>query len=167
MPSSHRRPLRQPARHVRRGGLTLAELLVTLAVLGIVAGIGAMLFIPMWRRHQGESFVQTLVQNINTSRSRTMSTGTPNRVVLLTESAYRVDTRAGTTWAAGAPVVSANVRLGGFTSGDYLQFDTKGFVTSHTSGGVTRSTPISSITATFAGKTRTVRVTLIGLAREF
>ncbi|WP_027481446.1 prepilin-type N-terminal cleavage/methylation domain-containing protein [Deinococcus pimensis] len=147
-----------------RSGLTLLELLVALAVLGIalaLVGLG----LGSWRtRLSGEQFVQGLAYDLNLSRSRTMATAVTQRVVLVDASTYRVERQTATGWQTTSTVRARGAALTSLAGGACrFEYDTRGFMFAYTCGG--NLTSNTNVTATVAGKARTVTVTALGIAR--
>ena len=148
-----------------QAGLSLLELLVTLAVAGIILGIAGYGLLGPIRTARAESFIQDLVQNINSARSQTMARGAPYRIVFVSGGRYTVNRKkTDGTFEKLDDQTSSAVTLGGITAGDYLDFNTRGFVQGYNASAVSKV--IASMTASYPGKTRQLQITYLGLARE-
>ncbi len=152
-------------RQRRQLGFTLIELLIFLAVLSIVFTLVGLTFSAGRGKARGETFVQTLAQDINTTRSITMSQGQVYRIVLVDSHGYEIDRQtAGGDWHKVAAKRDPNVTLSGFDPGDYIVFNTRGYTRTYNPGG--SSATVATLTAHFDGHSRRITITVLGLAEE-
>ncbi|GGN36731.1 pilus assembly FimT family protein [Deinococcus daejeonensis] len=145
-----------------QAGFTLLELLVTLAVLGILAGITGMLLLPWIQKQQVRADLSDLTADFNLYRSRSMSQGTPY-CITLTPSQYTVSTGCGGTLTTVKTQTFSRAQLQLTNVATVYTFSTKGLVDATSAGGAKMSN------TTFVGKqgssSGTVLVTALGFAR--
>lgn len=143
-------------------GFTLLEMLVTLAVLGILMGIVGLTLLPWLQRQQVKSDLSDLVADFNLYRTKTMSQGAPY-CITLSASQYTVATNCNTTPTTVKTQVFRRAQLQLTNVATVYTFNTKGLVKSTSSGGALMSN------TTFVGKqgtaSGTVLVTALGFAR--
>lgn len=165
-------------------GFTLLEMLIVLAIVGILLAVGVV-NITRWRdKAQAENFVQGFAADMNRYRMLGVSTATPYRLRLTDSSSYVVE--RGTLSAAARVygdcsklmtsdpnVSSVSTVLSrsepavtiGLTGATIFQFDSRGNLCAFTSGGAATQATNLSMVMTKVGVTRSVIVTALGLAK--
>ncbi|WP_309570228.1 prepilin-type N-terminal cleavage/methylation domain-containing protein [Deinococcus sp.] len=160
---THHPPLPHPATQ----GFTLIEMLITLAVLGIILGIAAPAMLNWKAKLDADNFLASLASDLNTSRTRAMSTGQRRQIRLLDAKSYVVENQAvgSSTWTTvRTGTASSNVINLTTTSGRIYGFQSVGFVTVTTSTGTAASN--YDITALTGTGQKIITVTALGLARR-
>lgn len=120
--------LKLSSRSNQRAGMTLIEFLLVLAVLGVLFGLGAMLFTRSNQRTRLESATTELSQTVMQARSRALATGSAHRVLVAGSTQYVLQVEGGGSWSTERTIdLSGGVTLTAPASGSTLTFDTRGF----------------------------------------
>lgn len=152
-----------PERGRRSAGYTLLELLVVMAVAGILLAVGGLMLSRQLSDARSMDFVEALAQDINLARSVAMARGERTEIQFTSANRYVVRNLD----AAGQPVLAsqtnAAVTISAVNVGDRLTCYSSGFCLGSTSGGAAKT--ISQVKCTFNGKTRVLSLTVLGLTR--
>lgn len=112
----------------RRAGMTIVELLLVIAILGVVLGLGSMMFTRQNEVVTLESAASELSQTIGQARSRALQRGNEHRVRIISSTNYVLETFDGSSWETDRSVaLPAGVTLVVPASGSSVTFDTRGF----------------------------------------
>lgn len=153
------------ASHRRTAGFTLLEMLVVMAIAGILLAIIGVTYQNNLRNAKSSDFIEALAQDINLARSTAMAKGRDVQVELTTASAYQVTSVNPVTNKVYTLASNANtsVLMSGFTAGDKIVCSSRGFCLAQSSSGA--GTTINQISCTANGKTRVMSITVLGLTR--
>lgn len=150
----------------RTNGFTLLELLVLLAMLGILLGIAAVASAQWRATTQLNSFLAELAYDINLTRTTTLSTGQIRRVRLVNARQYVIEQQdASLAWASiKTQTAVKDVLLLSAASATHFKFSTRGSVEATTQ--TNQFTTNTAIKASIAGQPRQINVTALGIARR-
>lgn len=146
-------------------GMTLLEVLVVLAMAGILMAIAASSMAGYRARLAADSFLSGLAADLNVSRSRTMATGQVRRVRLLGAGSYVVEQSpdGASAWTtlrtATAP---QNVLDMAQTVARAYVYTPRGTINVYTGGG--QRTTSADIRALVGSGSRVITVTALGIA---
>ncbi|WP_370293836.1 Tfp pilus assembly protein FimT/FimU [Deinococcus sp. KSM4-11] len=156
-----------PHPHSATAGFTLVEMLITLAVLGIIMGIAAPTMLNWKNTRDADNFLASLAGDLNASRTRAMATGQERRIRLLDARTYVVENQAigSSTWTTvRTGTASSDVIDLTNTLGRTYDFKSVGFATITTAAGVVASS--NDIKALKGSGQKTLSVTALGLVRR-
>lgn len=111
-------------------GFTILELLIVLAVAGILMAIGASTLMGLRGTLTVEEVAQQLVQDVQTTRARAMSSGNDWRLVVTDTQSYVLqeeDDSSGDWSDRIERTLPAGSRLANVSNDDLLEFDSRGF----------------------------------------
>lgn len=148
-------------------GFTLLEMLVTLAVLGILLSIGFMSAAGWREKLRADNFLAELTSDFNVSRTRTLATGQVRRIRLVDARNYVIETAA--TKSGPWTVIRTStypkpiLDFPNTMTRKYV-FSSRGFVeTYNQTGQLTSSTTIKAL---LGSGLKTISVTALGIARR-
>ncbi|UQN09989.1 prepilin-type N-terminal cleavage/methylation domain-containing protein [Deinococcus sp. QL22] len=150
----------------RMNGFTLLELLVLLAMLGILLGISAVASAQWRSTTQLNNFLAELAYDINVTRTSTLSTGQIRRVRLVNTRQYVIEQLGPTnTWVSlKTQTAFKDLLLLSAASAVNFEFSTRGSVEARTQ--TDQITTNTGIKASIAGQPRQINVTALGIARR-
>ncbi|MCL4454037.1 MAG: prepilin-type N-terminal cleavage/methylation domain-containing protein [Deinococcus sp.] len=142
-------------------GFTLVEILISIAVLGILSGIAAMSLFGLQKQLNLESAAQTLSQDIQSSRARSLSTSNSWRLRITSTNGYVLEEETGNTWTVRKTVsLGGVIKLTNVSVGDSVSFDTRGFATFNLGGSA-----LGEIRVTDSSRTLRVLPSMVGAVR--
>ncbi|GGR07612.1 pilus assembly FimT family protein [Deinococcus ruber] len=147
----------------RQSGFTVLELLVVMAIIGILSAVA---FIALTKRNnqlQNLQFIEKLGQDINYARSIAMAKGQKVQIQFNSLNGYTVTNIESSPQMTIATASNSQVALGNISLGDKIVCSSTGFCFGYTSANALKT--ISSITATTGTNTKTLSITLLGLTR--
>jgi len=153
-------PVKQNARHA---GFTLLELLIAMAIIGILAVLGEIGLTRNIQNAQNDQFIETLGQDINTARSLAMARSQRTQLTFNTLSSYTVTFPDDAAAAQIASASNTRVTLGGVTPGDKIICASGGFCLGYSAAGALKSIP--QLTATTQNGVKTMSISVLGLTR--
>ena len=164
MTNDRHRPLPRGAPSRLRAGFTLLELLVVMAIIGILAGLASLYLVHNNTQAQARSFMDGLAQDINLARSTAMARSQSTEVLFTSASSYQV---INLEYVPGPRVLVTSqpttVTLSGVATGDAIICRSGGFCFGYDGSGALKT--IASISASGNGVTRTLSITALGLTR--
>ncbi len=111
-----------------RHGMTMIEVLIVLAVIGILLSIG---FVTYRRLNQSvtvESAASELSQAIMDARSQALRSGNDFRVIVNDNTSYSVEESTSSGWATRRSIdLSSGITFDAPDAGSSVEFDTRGF----------------------------------------
>ncbi len=111
-------------------GFTLMEVLIVLAVFGILVGLASWGLAGLRQREAVDSSVFTLQQDINRIRTEATKDGDSHRLTVLSGSQYALARRSGATWVTQATkTLSSGVAFVAPYTNYTVEFDSRGFAT--------------------------------------
>nr|WP_246545435.1 GspH/FimT family protein [Pelotalea chapellei] len=139
---------------ITKGGFALTELIVVIAIIGILLGIVSLNFFDWQRKTQIEKQTRELFTDINTARTESIFRKTrhritfqPNSYVFKRYSSDNENSAAGTVISSRSFSYQLSRGAGGDISDNSLEFDGRGFLiwTNSSSSNLTlRVNPVSS-----------------------
>ncbi len=140
-------------------GMTIIELLVVLAVLGILFGLGAMMFSRLNERTILESATTELSQTVMQARNRALESGDRHRVIVSGATQYAMQVEASGSWSTERTIDLPNgVSFSGTGNGSTLTFDTRGFADFNPTGLVFQLSDGKQTLAIVAAMSGTTRI---------
>ena len=106
-----------------RRGVTLIELMIVIAIVGIVAGVAWPRFIETRRRIAVESSAQRLLRDLGLARTEAIKRNRPVSLRRLSDNSYQIDSVAvraldpGVLFQTGAPVIVTFAPYGPLSTG--------------------------------------------------
>jgi prepilin-type N-terminal cleavage/methylation domain-containing protein len=151
----------------RTAGFTLLEMLVVMAIAGILLAVMGVAYQSNLKNSKSADFIEALAQDINLARSNAMAKGQNTQVDFVSVSSYKVSLVDGSGALIAPPLVplktDTTVTMSGFTAGDKLVCTSRGFCTAYSSANALKT--INQISCTANGKTRVMSITVLGLTR--
>lgn len=122
---------RSPMQWQRRVvGITLVEVILVLAVFGILVGLASWGLAGLRKREAVDSSVFTLQQDINRIRTEATKDGDSHRLTVLSGSQYALARHSGATWVTQATkTLSSGVSFVAPYTDYAVEFDSRGFAT--------------------------------------
>ena len=155
-----------PQPHARTAGFTLAELLVVVAILGILLLVGSYSYVKSVRNSNNAAFVEALAQDINRARSTSMAKGMKTLVTFTSATEYvtaQLNTATPPVATRLAGTKNTAVTMSDVDPGDYLQCSPTGFCLAYNASGALKT--IDHVNVSYNGKTRRLTITVLGLTR--
>lgn len=143
----------------------MVELLITMAILGILMAITASALAQYREKLRADNFLASLASDFNVSRSRTLSTGAPRRITLVSNTQYTIEEQGSTGWSTiRTATFNKSILDLTNTSARVYTFNDRGSVSAiNGAGSPTTSTNILSLLGSGA---RRLTVTALGIARR-
>ena len=120
-------------------GFTLVELLVVVAILGVLLLLGSFSYVRSVSNARNVNFVEALAQDINSARSLAMAKGVNTQVQFTSLNSYTVTRFDASNQPISPPSVTNTntaVTMSGIGVGDKLVCSSTGFCLAYTSAGV-------------------------------
>jgi len=144
----------------KKSGFTLIEMLIVLAILGILMGLGYSSFSRVRGKLGLEESANRIAQDIQKCRSTAIAKTVYCRITFIDGSSYDVDTsNNGSTWRQQYSAEIGGGITSSWSAGDTITFNSKGFATFP----VTPSPYV--ITLSQGGETYVVVPTMVGAVR--
>ncbi len=151
----------------RQSGFTILELLVLIAVLGILLAITLPVLSGWQSKTRTEGFVTDFASEVAAARAVSLSTGSPRRIIVDSDRAYRVQQQSGVAWADVANNITLNAAFDlSNAPARCLVFDTRGFMRAYAAVSCLTDTTNTVYTVIGGGSTRQLQLTALGLVNR-